>query len=370
MKTTDHFEFDSVRKLMADLLQTADRCRLERIAQIDRVMTGMRETLKRAEDTVRTCPAEIAKLEAEREALSKLTPEAAVREMLPPPPPAPNRFDCRECGQGVAADEDGCCATCGRDCAVFEDGKCVVPFPEEEEESNAAAIHRAHREALAQQSPPVSCTCAPGRITFLICDHCKDSLPDGLWTQATATPMETRRAAEAEIEAYLARNGSSVPTAPAAPQPAPPALLDLRTLPVGTACEAMGKIRCANGFTISPGELFTIDAQEPEKYTGPYPTRVRHSGKSTWVAENQSARVVKHACPRCDEGMREIEYVNRVWFSDAVRVEPGTRATIVEWFSARTGKTNMDRSFHVEQVRFVRADVPPPSEWCDGKGVG
>ncbi len=33
-------------------------------------------------------------------------------------------FVCADCGYGVAADEDGCCATCGRDCAI------VVPLVE------------------------------------------------------------------------------------------------------------------------------------------------------------------------------------------------------------------------------------------------
>ena len=28
------------------------------------------------------------------------------------------KFVCPDCGYGVKADEDGCCATCGRDCAV------------------------------------------------------------------------------------------------------------------------------------------------------------------------------------------------------------------------------------------------------------
>ena len=36
-----------------------------------------------------------------------------------------NRFDCSECGQGVKADEDGCCVTCGRECSQVEDGKLV-----------------------------------------------------------------------------------------------------------------------------------------------------------------------------------------------------------------------------------------------------
>ena len=272
----------------------------------------------------------------------------------------PNQFDCASAGwidesTGVLLD-DGL--------RVFEDGEAASAVSEAEE-GRRRFIRRTFVPALPGSRRQVKSCNAPGRITFLTAITANYRMDCGRrqrqhrMEQAAAKPRlnrADRRAMAAAGRPTSSRN--------------PPALLDLRTLPVGTACEAMGKIRCANGFTISPGELFTIDAQEPEKYTGPYPTRVRHSGKSTLVAENQSARVVKHACPRCDEGMREIEYVNRVWFSDAVRVEPGTRATIVEWFSARTGKTNMDRSFHVEQVRFVRADVPPPSGVVRRKGVG
>lgn len=36
-----------------------------------------------------------------------------------------NRFDCAECGRGVAADEDHCCVTCGADCDAYEDGALV-----------------------------------------------------------------------------------------------------------------------------------------------------------------------------------------------------------------------------------------------------
>lgn len=36
-----------------------------------------------------------------------------------------NRLDCAECGRGVAADEDRCCATCGGDCNAYEDGALV-----------------------------------------------------------------------------------------------------------------------------------------------------------------------------------------------------------------------------------------------------
>lgn len=32
------------------------------------------------------------------------------------------RFDCAECGQGIAVDEDGCCRSCGADAVVVADG--------------------------------------------------------------------------------------------------------------------------------------------------------------------------------------------------------------------------------------------------------
>jgi hypothetical protein len=60
------------------------------------------------------------------------------------PEPGPNRFDCPACGQGVAADEDGCCATCGRDCDAYQDGKRVVVAERDEDEEPGpdAGAHR------------------------------------------------------------------------------------------------------------------------------------------------------------------------------------------------------------------------------------
>lgn len=45
-----------------------------------------------------------------------------------------DRFDCKDCGEGVPADEDGCCVMCGRTCAVVEDGE-VVMRPEDWDKS-------------------------------------------------------------------------------------------------------------------------------------------------------------------------------------------------------------------------------------------
>lgn len=39
----------------------------------------------------------------------------------------PTRYDCEECGEGIDADEDGCCLSCGRDATVVEvPGGCWV----------------------------------------------------------------------------------------------------------------------------------------------------------------------------------------------------------------------------------------------------
>jgi hypothetical protein len=48
------------------------------------------------------------------------------------------------------------------------------------------------------------CLCKPGRITFLICDPCKDSLPDGLWMRFVASDAPERKTAGEEIEKILA----------------------------------------------------------------------------------------------------------------------------------------------------------------------
>lgn len=90
-------------------------------------------------------------------------------------------------------------------------------------------------------------------------------------------------------------------------------------------------------------------------------------GSGVFIAAIQPAhvvpRVVKHACPRCDEGMREIIIE---WDQDSVQTATRLGAdgtAIVEIGSESTIYTP-------NAYRFVRADVPPPSEWCDGKGVG
>lgn len=54
----------------------------------------------------------------------------------------PWRFDCIDCGVGIAVDEDGCCKTCGRDAVVIKDG---VP-----DYSMVAAGDESHDDAALQ----------------------------------------------------------------------------------------------------------------------------------------------------------------------------------------------------------------------------
>lgn len=71
------------------------------------------------------------------------------------PPPAKSssryRFDCQECGQGVAADEDGCCRMCGADAEMVtgqpapppaeEAPRCEMPNLMEDAESPRCVVH-------------------------------------------------------------------------------------------------------------------------------------------------------------------------------------------------------------------------------------
>ncbi len=55
-------------------------------------------------------------MEAER--AKRQPPEAAPE----PVAPCPWRFDCIDCGVGIAVDEDRCCKTCGRGCVTIKGG--------------------------------------------------------------------------------------------------------------------------------------------------------------------------------------------------------------------------------------------------------
>ena len=103
---------------------------------------------------------------------------------------------------------------------------------------------------------------------------------------------------------------------------------------------------------------------------------MKPDGKRVWIKPNdgkkwlvtalQPARVVKHACPRCDEGMREIIIE---WDQDSVQTATrlGADGTAIVEIGSENAR------FTPNAYRFVRADVPPPSEvvrrkgWGDGK---
>ena len=107
---------------------------------------------------------------------------------------------------------------------------------------------------------------------------------------------------------------------------APPPLLDLRTVKVGTKCKADAALT-ADGKPagVEGGELFTI-TQADGFLAAEIEDRV------CFIDPLQPAHVVKHACPRCDEGMQASERT-----------------------ALATG---------------LEGAVPPPSEWCDGSGKG
>ncbi len=66
---------------------------------------------------------------------------------------------------------------------------------------------------------PDACRCEVWRPTFLICDPCKNSLPDGMWMRLVASEQQAeRRAAEMEIERFLAPEPEPAPILPPTPQ--------------------------------------------------------------------------------------------------------------------------------------------------------
>ena len=152
---------------------------------------------------------------------------------------------------------------------------------------------RAEVEAMAdarerqKHREPAPCTCKPGRQTFLICDGCKDMLPNGLWMQATETPMPARRAAEMEVEKFLADKGRA--------KPEPPALLDLRTLKVGTVCEATADIQmCRITIHIAKGACFAVvEDHDAQRLPGEASVRVDARDGSWRIPALVPARVVE-----------------------------------------------------------------------------
>lgn len=386
--TTNHFEFAPARKMMADLLQTADRCRLERMAQIDRALPGMRETLKRAEDTVRTCPAEIAKLEAERDALSELTPEAAVREMLPEvpaqegPPPGPPSVKDFDPTRHEGGTDGVLCLHFAWIPLEFFAHHTIWETPTGTKMGSAGVLALAAREwrpvgatwaEVKAKSQPAEEPFVPGlppeelrRVwpEWDVAENghmigCVKFAGDGTsrwqgsrdwWTVDEKSAIWIGRsfrphgATRAHVESLAQQS-----------QPAPPALLDLRTLPVGTRVRFL-----ADRGPWQKGDAATTRIQGD----GVYLLRDGSAIAAPVFPESvcMPVEVVLHACPRCDEGMREIVIE---WDQDSVQTATRLGAdgtAIVEIGSESTIYTP-------NAYRFVRADVPPPSEWCDGKGA-
>lgn len=80
------------------------------------------------------------------------------------------------------------------------------------------------------------------------------------------------------------------------------------------------------------------------------------------------AKKKPHACPRCDEGMREIEITSYVSWPDGMQVRTGQKL----WASTVDANgVNFGAGYGlVSGYRFTRPAVPPRSKWCDGSGKG
>lgn len=168
-----------------------------------------------------------------------------------------------------------------------------------------------------------------------------------------------------------------------------PALLDLRTVrmdsehaePDTLIADAdlydTGRNPTEHHASVEKGEKFTVERAAADHGQGPRVRVLLDGGSGVFIAAMQPAhvvpRVVKHACPRCDEGMREIEFIKDLSWPDGFAVKAGSLLRVRD---VTAGGVNLESSNHGisegpgRLYRFVRADVPPPSEWCDGKGVG
>lgn len=145
-----------------------------------------------------------------------------------------------------------------------------------------------------------------------------------------------------------------------------PAMLDLRTLPVGTVCEATDVLTCdGKPAGVDAGERFTIRRIDgylfAETDTGGH-----------YIEPVQPAHVVepvKHACPRCMGEQRDwpIRLLTDCPAQGATGYFPaGMRflARIDCYMTARSGAMTAVAS------QYGFEDVPPRSEWCDGRGKG
>jgi len=265
---------------------------------------AQREQLDHLREMIKRNHEQIAKWEAERARLEAQTGLDLLRAVMTereekPGEPSPNRFDCEECGTGVSADEDGCCATCGRTCWIWINGECV----------ECVLAGGSDPEELPSDPPSPADPFVPGLPPLRLRevwaeweDHsgdvCVFRAGKYRWKQNPAGEQWWDVGAEhtwrdnyrphgktrAEVEAMADERENQEP----------PALLDLRGLKVGTVCELTAAAWPFTSESLSPGEHMKVIEQETDDYAGSLTTRVELSGdRIRWLNRMQPARVVE-----------------------------------------------------------------------------
>lgn len=278
-------EFHHAAAKCDDALHALESARQDRITFLREAIKRNEERLSDIKEESRRLPEQIAKWEAERARLESQTGLDLLRAVVTERgektgEPSPNRFDCEECGTGVSADEDGCCATCGRTCWQWVNGECVLAGGAEPEEMPAdrAEVEKMADEAERKPEPVCSVCQDTHRMELrgdaVPCTHCLtpcDACRGGRGGFCEQTPCACRCHAKQEQ---------------------PPALLDLRGLKVGTVCEATGVILTYFRKEIHAGERFVV-VEPDDKLGDKHPTNIVMGGAGFSIPALVPARVVE-----------------------------------------------------------------------------
>lgn len=341
-----HYIFDRTKTLTDEAIAAAEQARKEWIAELDWLTADLTKKLESAKEQARTLPETLGKLSAERARLEATTGAAIVAEMIKPAqqepaaeptteePFVPGLPDERL--RAVWAeweDEDG-------DRLVFSQNTfwCsawVKPFDKPEPYEGSSLNNAKFR--------PHGTTWANVRRLADEAEKAK-ATPFGM---PTVDQVLAEKGAREELE----RKAKAQPEAPA--DPALPELLDLRTLPVGTVCEAVGECQLQGGGVIPTGERFVITLQEPPEYMGAIPTAVKIPiGTIRWLSAMQPARVVSHPAAPLKVGDR-VEVGERVVSVTGNSVGPGQYVVFFDYLDGDIG-IDKDGAHFVVRASDVR----------------
>jgi len=250
-------EFDSAAGLIAQVLQSLELSRIERLDHLRDMIKRNQAHLAGIKEELRTLPEQIAKWEAERARLESQTGLVLLR-------------------------------------AVVAEQEAPKPAPSEDPSVPGLPPLRL-REVWAEwedeDDPSRQIVIFKGDTYRWSFWHAKAPDNEIGERQFSGISLRPRGKTWKEVEAMA-------DAAEKQGELEPPALLDLRTLKVGTVCEAMGEITWANEGRIQHGQRFVIATQEGFESQSEYPVlleRANERGDMTqgWCRAEQPARVVE-----------------------------------------------------------------------------